>query len=298
MSPPLIKASMIRAELGYLADQIGRLEAGGIDALHFDVEDDGDNQTILIGPAFIRGLRKYTKLPFDVHVRFGQPDRSVDQFLDAGADCLMLQLEMCVAPEVALSHIRDRGCRAGLAIYPDTAATALASLLDLCDEINVMTVAPGRPGRLIEKGVDSVRAVTDMDELGERTFWIDCDVIQADGGTRTASVAGAFVALADAVAVIRKKGLIKKNPLKDYLAAVSVGKVGGEMLADLCYAEDSIADVDLNLVMTGKGEFVEVQGTAERCAFSQEELQKFLSLGWSGIKALVKVQQDLVGALR
>ncbi|OFW11399.1 MAG: hypothetical protein A3H96_00405 [Acidobacteria bacterium RIFCSPLOWO2_02_FULL_67_36] len=176
MSPPLIKASMIRAELGYLADQIGRLEAGGIDALHFDVEDDGDNQTILIGPAFIRGLRKYTKLPFDVHVRFGQPDRSVDQFLDAGADCLMLQLEMCVAPEVALSHIRDRGCRAGLAIYPDTAATALASLLDLCDEINVMTVAPGRPGRLIEKGVDSVRAVTDM--VTDRGLKL---LVQADG---------------------------------------------------------------------------------------------------------------------
>ena len=144
----------------------------------------------------------------------------------------------------------------------------------------------------------SLRGVTDLRRLGERTIVIDCDVIQADGGTRTASVTGAFVALADAVAVIRKKGLIKKNPLKDYLAAVSVGKVGGELLADLCYAEDSLADVDLNLVMTGKGEFVEVQGTAERCAFSQEELQKFLSLGWSGIKALVQVQQDLVGALR
>jgi ribonuclease PH len=144
----------------------------------------------------------------------------------------------------------------------------------------------------------SLRAVTDMDEMGERTFWIDCDVIQADGGTRTASVTGAFVALADAIAVIRTKGLIKKNPLKDYLAAVSVGKVGGEYLTDLCYAEDSLADVDMNLVMTGKGEFVEVQGTAERCAFSQEELHKFLTLGGSGIKALVKIQQELVGELR
>lgn len=144
----------------------------------------------------------------------------------------------------------------------------------------------------------SLRAVTDMDEMGERTFWIDCDVIQADGGTRTASVTGAFVALADAIAVVREKGLIKKNPLKDYLAAVSVGKVGGEYLTDLCYAEDSLADVDLNLVMTGKGEFVEVQGTAERCAFSHEELHKFLMLGWNGIEALVKVQQELVGELR
>lgn len=143
----------------------------------------------------------------------------------------------------------------------------------------------------------SLRAVTDMDELGERTFWIDCDVIQADGGTRTASVTGAFVALADAVAALRKKGLIKKNPLKDYLAAVSVGKVGGDLLADLCYAEDSLADVDLNLVMTGKGAFVEIQGTAERSSFTQEELQQFLSLGRNGIMALVTMQQDLVGGL-
>jgi ribonuclease PH len=144
----------------------------------------------------------------------------------------------------------------------------------------------------------SLRAVTDMDELGERTFWIDCDVIQADGGTRTASITGAFVALADAINVVRQKGLIKKNPLKDYLAAVSVGKVGGELLSDLCYAEDCIADVDMNLIMTGKGEFVEVQGTAERSPFSNIELQNFLELGWNGIKSLVKLQQELLGDLR
>ena len=144
----------------------------------------------------------------------------------------------------------------------------------------------------------SLRAVTDMDLLGERTFWMDCDVIQADGGTRTASVTGAFIALADAIAFVRQKGLIKKNPLKDYLAAVSVGKVAGEMLADLCYAEDCVADVDLNLIMTGKGEFVEVQGTAERSPFNHEELQKFLGLGWNGIKELVKLQQELLGELR
>ena len=144
----------------------------------------------------------------------------------------------------------------------------------------------------------SLRAVTDMDLLGERTFWMDCDVIQADGGTRTASVTGAFIALADAIAFVRQKGLIKKNPLKDYLAAVSVGKVAGEMLADLCYAEDCVADVDLNLIMTGKGEFVEVQGTAERSPFTHEELQKFLGLGWNGIKDLVKMQHELLGELR
>jgi ribonuclease PH len=144
----------------------------------------------------------------------------------------------------------------------------------------------------------ALRAVTAMDELGERTFWVDCDVIQADGGTRTASVTGAFVALADAIAVVRKKGLIKKNPLKDYLGAVSVGKVGGELLADLCYTEDSQADVDLNLIMTGKGEFVEIQGTAERSSFTKNEFDKFLELGWSGIQSLVKVQKDLLGDLR
>ena len=141
----------------------------------------------------------------------------------------------------------------------------------------------------------SLRAVTAMEELGERTFWIDCDVIQADGGTRTASITGAFVALADAVALVRKKGLIKNNPLKDYLAAVSVGE---ELLTDLCYAEDSLAEVDLNLIMTGKGEFVEVQGTAERSPFTHDEFQKFLTLGWEGIKQLIKFQQELLGDLR
>jgi len=144
----------------------------------------------------------------------------------------------------------------------------------------------------------SLRAVTDMDELGERTFWVDCDVIQADGGTRTASVTGAFVALADALAVVKAKGLIKKNPLRDYLAAVSVGKVGGELLADLCYAVDSLAEVDLNLVMAGKGLFFEITATAEKWPFTLDELNKFLTLGWHGISALVKLQQELVGDLR
>ncbi len=104
--------------------------------------------------------------------------------------------------------------------------------------------------------------------------------------------------LADALAVVRAKGLIKKNPLRDYLGAVSVGKVGGELLADLCYAEDSLAEVDLNLVMTGKGQFVEIQGTAEKWPFTLDELNKFLTLGWHGISALVKLQQELVGDLR
>ena len=143
----------------------------------------------------------------------------------------------------------------------------------------------------------SLRAVTNMAALGERSIWIDCDVIQADGGTRTASITGAFVALADACTVLKKKGLIAKRPLMDYLAAVSVGKVGGEVRVDLAYEEDSLAEVDMNLVMTGAGGFVEVQGTAERAPFQKQDLDDFLSLGWQGIQSLVKMQKELVGAL-
>lgn len=143
----------------------------------------------------------------------------------------------------------------------------------------------------------SLRAVTNMAVLGERSIWIDCDVIQADGGTRTASITGAFVALADACTVLKKKGLIAKRPLMDYLAAVSVGKVGGEVRVDLAYEEDSLAEVDMNLVMTGNGGFVEVQGTAERMPFQKQDLDDFLSMGWQGIQSLVKMQKELVGSL-
>ena len=143
----------------------------------------------------------------------------------------------------------------------------------------------------------ALRAVTDMTEMGERTIWIDCDVIQADGGTRTASITGSFIALADAFATLKRKKLIKKRPLKDYLAAVSVGKVGGEIFADLAYEEDSLAEVDMNLVMTGRGRFVEVQGTAEQVAFERKDLDEFLELGWKAIQELVGMQRELVGAL-
>jgi ribonuclease PH len=143
----------------------------------------------------------------------------------------------------------------------------------------------------------SLRAVTDTAEMGERTVWIDCDVIQADGGTRTAAITGAFVALADAFKVLKKKDLIKKRPLLDFLAAISVGKVGGEVMLDLAYEEDSLADVDLNLVMTGRGRFVEMQGTAERLPFDKKDLDEFLALGWDGIQRLVSIQRDLIGGL-
>lgn len=143
----------------------------------------------------------------------------------------------------------------------------------------------------------ALRAVIDTSEMGERTIWIDCDVIQADGGTRTASITGSFIALADALAAIKKKGLIKKRPLTDYLAAVSVGKVGGEVLVDLAYEEDSMAEVDMNLVMTGRGRYVEVQGTAERTPFEKKDFDEFLTVGWNAIQSLVMLQKELIGSL-
>ena len=143
----------------------------------------------------------------------------------------------------------------------------------------------------------ALRSVTDMAQMGERSIWIDCDVIQADGGTRTASITGSFIALADALAVLKKKELIKKRPLTDYLAAISVGRVGGEVLVDLAYEEDSKAEVDMNLVMTGRGRYVEVQGTAERTPFDKKDFDDFLSLGWKAIKGLVELQKDLIGEL-
>jgi ribonuclease PH len=143
----------------------------------------------------------------------------------------------------------------------------------------------------------ALRAVVDTNGMGERTIWIDCDVIQADGGTRTASITGAFVALADAFTVLKRKNSIKKRPLTDYLAAVSVGKVGGEAMVDLAYAEDSLADVDMNLVMTGRGRFVEVQGTAEQVSFDKKDLDEFLDLGWKAIQELVSLQKEMIGNL-
>ncbi|TAK10376.1 MAG: ribonuclease PH [Candidatus Manganitrophaceae bacterium] len=143
----------------------------------------------------------------------------------------------------------------------------------------------------------SLRSVVDMTALGERTIWIDCDVIQADGGTRTASITGSFIALMDAVQFLRKEKKINTMPVRDYVAAISVGKVGGELLLDLNYPEDSNAEVDMNVIMTGSGKFVEVQGTAEQEAFAKKELDNLLKLAASGIKKLVAGQKKLVGDL-
>lgn len=142
----------------------------------------------------------------------------------------------------------------------------------------------------------SLRSVVDLKLLGQRTIWIDCDVIQADGGTRTASITGAFICLCDAIQYVMDKGIISTNPVKDYLSAVSVGVVNGTPVLDLCYQEDSAAEVDMNVVMTGTGEIVEIQGTAEGSPFSLKTLDSLMELAQSGILSLVAAQKELIGS--
>ncbi len=140
----------------------------------------------------------------------------------------------------------------------------------------------------------SLRAVVDTSKLGERTIKIDCDVLQADGGTRTASVTGGFIALALAIKKLLKSGVLTANPLLDSVAAVSVGIYKGQPVLDLPYEEDSAADMDMNVVMVGKGKFVEVQGTAEKDPFSKKEVDALLKLAEKGIKELIKVQEKYI----
>lgn len=137
----------------------------------------------------------------------------------------------------------------------------------------------------------ALRSVIDLKKLGERTIWLDCDVLQADGGTRTASITGAYVAMMDAVHFLLAKKLIRTNPVVDSLAAVSVGKVLGNVVLDLEYEEDSQAEVDMNIVMTGAGKFVEIQGTAEEIPFDRTDLNSFLELAEQGIRSLMEVQK-------
>ena len=142
-----------------------------------------------------------------------------------------------------------------------------------------------------------MRGVVDLKQLGERTVKIDCDVIQADGGTRTASITGGFIALALALGKIKKQNLIDRVPLTDYVAAVSVGIYKGQPLLDLNYEEDSRADMDMNVVMVGSGKFVEVQGTAEKRPFSKNEMDRLLDLAGKGIRQLIEIQRKHVGKI-
>jgi ribonuclease PH len=143
----------------------------------------------------------------------------------------------------------------------------------------------------------SLRSVTRLGDLGERTIWVDCDVIQADGGTRTASITGGFVALALALKRLRDAGQLKALPLQDHVAATSVGVVDGTALLDLAYDEDSRAEVDMNIVKTGDGRFIEVQGTAEGPPFERRALDELMELADAGIRRLVELQQEMVGSL-
>jgi ribonuclease PH len=159
-------------------------------------------------------------------------------------------------------------------------------------------VAKGRLGgrtheiqRLIGR---SLRSVCDLKAMGEHSIWLDCDVLQADAGTRTASITAAYMALADACERMVADGVIGSSPLRDEVAAVSVGMVEGIPLLDLCYTEDSAADVDMNIVMTGSGRFVEVQGTAEREPFAWDDLQSMIDLGRKGIDELVQFQRQVL----
>jgi ribonuclease PH len=137
----------------------------------------------------------------------------------------------------------------------------------------------------------SLRSVIDMDILGERSVILDCDVLQADGGTRTAAITGAYIALSAAVRQLVKFGALKKSPIRDFVAATSVGMIRGTPMLDLCYEEDSQADVDMNVVMTGSGKFVEVQATAEKSAFDDAQMGEMLALARRGIEELVTIQK-------
>lgn len=143
----------------------------------------------------------------------------------------------------------------------------------------------------------SLRAVTDLSAIGEKTIYLDCDVIQADGGTRTASVTGAFVALVGLFDQLKRDGVVQNIPVRDYLSAVSVGIIDQQVMLDLEYEEDSRADVDMNFVMTGSGHFIEVQGTAEKIPFSREQMTQMTDVAERGIRQIIERQKELVGDL-
>ena len=140
----------------------------------------------------------------------------------------------------------------------------------------------------------SMRSVVDLDKLGEKTIWIDCDVIQGDGGTRTASITGSFIALIDALLSLKRKNIFAELPVNDYVAAVSVGIVDGKPCLDLDYEQDSKAEVDMNIVMTGAKKLIEVQGTAEKNPFSKKELDRLVSLAEKGIAQLIAIQRKIL----
>ncbi|HJV44497.1 MAG TPA: ribonuclease PH [Bacillota bacterium] len=180
--------------------------------------------------------------------------------------------------------------------------TAEYSMLPRATETrNIREASKGKLGgrtmeiqRLIGR---ALRSVVDLERLGEKTVWLDCDVIQADGGTRTASITGAFVALVEALGKLKDKNNWERLPITDFLAATSVGILGQELILDLSYAEDSSAIVDMNIVMTGNGQFVEIQGTGEESPFSYDQLQGLIELGRKGVTELISFQKEALGPI-
>ena len=137
----------------------------------------------------------------------------------------------------------------------------------------------------------SLRSISDLNGFGERTLWVDCDVIQADGGTRTAAITGAYVALVDAFHTMKERGIIREIPIRDSVAAVSVGRIGDDFLLDMTYEEDVLAEVDMNFVMAGSGNFVEIQGTAEESSFTKQEMDEMTALASKGVRELARIQR-------
>jgi len=158
------------------------------------------------------------------------------------------------------------------------------------------TAKSGRTAEIQRLVGRSLRAAVDLKMMGERTIWIDCDVLQADGGTRTAAITGGFVALVDALGLLRRTDAIRAWPVRTFVAATSVGIVGGVPMLDLAYTEDVKADVDMNLVMTEQGEFIEVQGTGESRPYTRDELDQMMTLGGAGIRRLIEIQKEALRA--
>ncbi|MGC8977392.1 MAG: ribonuclease PH [Candidatus Ratteibacteria bacterium] len=174
--------------------------------------------------------------------------------------------------------------------------TAEYSLLpsSTTERIQRSSIMSGRTQEIQRMIGRSLRGIVDLKRIGERTFWVDCDVIQADGGTRIAGIIGGFIALVECLNKMKNSGLIRVPVLKDYLGAISVGIVHGNLLLDLDYAEDSLASVDLNVVMTGNGEFIEIQGTAEGYPFTKKELSQLLQLAENGIKRIIEIEKEIL----
>jgi ribonuclease PH len=228
-----------------------------------------------------------------------RPIKIVRQYLKGAAGSVLIEVGntkvLCAATvdEVVPPFLKGKGegwITAEYSMLPRSSSQRVA-------RESVKGKLTGRTQEIMRLIGRSLRSVLDMKALGERTVIMDCDVIQADGGTRTASITGGFIALVDALRPLVKDGKLAKLPLRDFVAATSVGRCNGETLLDLCYEEDSSAEVDMNVVGTGAGELVEVQATAEHKPFSKDEMDALLDLARRGVAELIAIQKKELGGL-